>query len=396
MSELFLGLISGTSADGIDAALVRFDSATKPVTAGKKASPPRGDKRLSSPPQDSGFAMQVVAAETFAYPAEFRARLLALTAANAAIPLDEFGALDVAVGVSFADAAMTLLANAGVSAADVRAIGSHGQTVRHRPDGRYPFSLQIGDAAVIAERTGILTVADFRRADVAAGGQGAPLAPAFHAAAFANLMPCALLNLGGIANLSLLNGPEDILGFDTGPANCLLDAWNARHTGTPCDAGGAWASSGTVDPGLLDSLLDDPYFKAAPPKSSGREYFNLDWLDARLGPRQITPVDVQATLLALSVRSIVEALRMSASPTRRVLACGGGVHNQALMSALATALRPLELTSTASAGLDPDFVEAALFAWLARQRLAHRPGNLPSVTGARGPRVLGALHATSA
>ena len=337
----------------------------------------------------------MIAAQTFPYPTEIRTRLLALTAANASIPLDEFGALDVVVGVCFAEAATTLLAHAGVSANEVRAIGSHGQTIRHRPDGPHPFSLQIGDAAVIAERTGIQTVADFRRADVAAGGQGAPLAPAFHAAAFTHLMPCALLNLGGIANLSLLNTPSDILGFDTGPANCLLDAWNARHTGAPCDAGGAWANSGTVDSDLLDELLGDPYFSLLPPKSTGREYFNLDWLDARLGSRQIKPADVQATLLALSVRSTVEALCKSGSPARRVLACGGGVHNQALMSALATALQPLELSSTASAGLDPDFVEAALFAWLARQRLAHRPGNLPSVTGARGPRILGAVHAAS-
>lgn len=389
MAELFLGLISGTSADGIDAALVSFGRAIEHVASGINAAQPKPVT------QDSGSAMQVVAAETFRYPAEIRTRLLALTAANAAIPLDELGALDVAVGACFAEAAITLLANAGVSATEVRAIGSHGQTVRHRPDGPHPFSMQIGDAAVIAERTGILTVADFRRADVAAGGQGAPLAPGFHAAAFADFMPCALLNLGGIANLSLLNGPNDILGFDTGPANCLLDAWNARHNNTACDVGGAWARCGTVDFTLLGLLLDDPYFSALPPKSTGREYFNLDWLDARLEPHQIKPVDVQATLLALSVSSIVEALRMSGSPARRVLACGGGIHNQALMSALATALQPVELTNTASVGMDPDFVEAALFAWLAQQRLAHRPGNMPSVTGARGPRVLGAIHAAS-
>ncbi|MBL0162654.1 MAG: anhydro-N-acetylmuramic acid kinase [Xanthomonadales bacterium] len=387
MSELFLGLISGTSADGIDAALVRFERTPEQTITGKKAS------RLELLAEGFGSDLEVIAAETFPYPPEIRTRLLALTAADAAISLDEFGALDVAVGVCFADAALTLLARSGISAAEVRAIGSHGQTVRHRPDGPHPFSLQIGDAAVIAERTGILTAADFRRADVAAGGQGAPLAPAFHAVAFAKLIPCALLNLGGIANLSLLNGPNDILGFDTGPANCLLDAWNARHTGTDCDLDGSWADSGTVDAELLDSLLEDAYFSAAAPKSTGREYFNLDWLDARLVTRQIDPVDVQATLLALSVRSIVQALHRSGSGARRVLVCGGGAHNRTLMSALAKALLPVELASTASTGVDPDFVEAALFAWLARQRLAHRPGNLPSVTGARGPRILGALHA---
>lgn len=385
MSDLFLGLISGTSADGIDAALLRFDPAIEAISSAAHA----------ALPNKPSLAMQVVAAETFPYPAPIRARLLALTAADAAIPLDEFGALDVAVGGCFAEAATRLLNRAGVSARDVRAIGSHGQTVRHRAHGPYPFSLQIGDAAVIAERTGIATVADFRRADVAAGGQGAPLAPAFHAAAFAPLMPCALLNLGGIANFSLLNKADDILGFDSGPANCLLDAWNARHCGTPCDIDGAWASSGSIHPGLLDALLDDPYFAAAPPKSTGREYFNLDWLEARLGHAEIKPVDIQATLLALSARSIADALHKSGSPVRRVLACGGGVRNRALMAALAAALQPIELTDTGSVGMDPDFVEAALFAWLARQRLAQQPGNVPEVTGARGPRILGALHATS-
>ena len=364
MPALFLGLISGTSADGIDAALVRFDP-----------------------------AIEVIATTALEYPPEIRQRLLALTATDASISLDEFGALDVAVGECFADAALKLLAEAGVSPSAIRAIGSHGQTVRHRPDGRYPFSLQIGDASVIAERTGICTIADFRRGDLAAGGQGAPLAPAFHAAAFAVLMPCALLNLGGIANLSLLNGEQDVLGFDTGPANCLLDAWNARHHGTACDIGGTWASSGIVDTDLLRELLDDPYFSAPPPKSTGREVFNLDWLDARLEHRSISAVDVQATLLALTARSIANALKQPGTSARSVLACGGGVHNAALMASLAAELQPLSLASTSSVGVDPDFVEAALFAWLAWRRIENKAGNLPSVTGARGLRVLGAVHA---
>jgi anhydro-N-acetylmuramic acid kinase len=364
MSELFLGLISGTSADGIDAALVRFEP-----------------------------SLEILAANTVAYPALVRERLLALTAADATISLDAYGALDTAVGECFADAALALLGQAGVSRSAVRAVGSHGQTVRHQPLGRYPFSLQIGDAAVIAERTGICTVADFRRADIAAGGQGAPLAPAFHAYAFAESSPCAALNLGGIANLSLLDSSRDILGFDTGPANCLLDAWNARHQGTPCDIDGAWAESGAVDMDLLDSLLDDDYFRALPPKSTGREYFNLDWLDARLGDRTIKPADVQATLLALTTSSIVDALTRTGSNPGVVFACGGGVHNRALMSALSKALLPARLASTSEVGIDPDFVEAALFAWLAWQRIAERPGNLCSVTGARRPCMLGAVHA---
>ncbi len=367
MSELFLGLISGTSADGIDAALVSFDAGIK-----------------------------VVAAKTLVYPAQIRQRLLALTAADASISLDELGALDVAVGLCFSDAALSLLADADVAAGAVAAIGSHGQTVRHRPEGPNPFSLQIGDPTVIAEKTGICTIADFRRADIAAGGQGAPLAPAFHAAAFASHSPCAVLNLGGIANLSLLNGFDDVLGFDTGPANCLLDAWNARHRGAPCDIDGTWASSGKVDPDLLADMFEDTYFKLPSPKSTGRETFNLDWLDARLQRHKITAVDVQATLLALTSRSIAAALKSARKSTNLVLACGGGVHNKALMSDLAKTLLPAKLASTASVGVDPDFVEAALFAWLARQRLANMPGNFPRVTGARGARILGAIHASNA
>ena len=274
--------------------------------------------------------------------------------------------------------------------AHVAAIGSHGQTICHRPNGAFPFTLQIGDPSVIAERTGILTVADFRRGDVAAGGQGAPLLPALHAAVLADpAIPRAILNLGGIANLTLLVPGQEVLGFDTGPANCLLDAWAARHLGTERDNGGAWASSGTVDRDLLARCLDDPYFAAAPPKSTGREVFNLDWLDARVHTG-IAPADVQATLLALSARTIADALRANAPATREVFACGGGVHNPALMDALRAELPGVRVDTTAALGLDPDFVEAAGFAWLAHARLAGEPGNLPSVTGARRPRVLGA------
>jgi anhydro-N-acetylmuramic acid kinase len=364
MSSLFLGLISGTSADGIDAALVRFDP-----------------------------GIRVVAARTSRYPAELRDKLLALTAPDASIPLDLLGALDVEIGECFARAAIELLEQSGTPAAAVEAIGSHGQTIRHRPGGPHPFSMQIGDAAVIAERTGICTVADFRRADIAAGGQGAPLAPAFHAAALNRFLPCAVLNLGGIANLSLLDSDNEVIGFDTGPANCLLDAWNARHHGTSCDLDGEWAATGSVDSNLLDILLDDPYFSVPSPKSTGREVFNLDWLDHRLGDRPRDPADVQATLMALTATSVARALSSSAFKPGRVLVCGGGVHNRGLMNALATALSPVPVESSASAGLDPDFVEAALLAWLARERLAHRVGNLPSVTGARGERLLGSVFA---
>jgi anhydro-N-acetylmuramic acid kinase len=363
-ASLYLGLISGTSADGIDAALVRFE--------------PR---------------LEVLAARTIAYSDAIRDSILTLATANAAIALDDFGALDVAVGTAFADAALAVLRDAGVDHSAVAAIGSHGQTIRHRPSGPFPFTLQIGDASVIAEKTRITTIADFRRADVAAGGQGAPLLPALHAALFsASDRTRVILNLGGIANITVLAPGRDVLGFDTGPANCLLDAWALRHRGTARDEGGAWAASGRVDRAELDAWLSDPYFKAPPPKSTGREHFNLDWLDARVRT-DAAPADVQATLLALTATSIADAIRASAPDAREVFACGGGVHNPALMSALRDRLAPATLDSTSALGLDPDYVEAAGFAWLARARIAQTPGNLPAVTGARGPRVLGAIHA---
>ncbi len=365
-APLYLGLISGTSADGIDAALVRFA--------------PR---------------LQVIAARTFAYPDDLRARVLALARNRAAVTLDDYGRLDVEIGACFAEAALALLREAAVAPGAVAAIGSHGQTVCHRPDGAHPFSLQIGDPNVIAERTGIATIADFRRADLAAGGQGAPLLPALHAAIFADpAVPRAILNLGGIANLTLLIPGQPVLGFDTGPANCLLDAWSQRTRGTPRDDGGAWACSGRADPALLARLLDDPYLAAPPPKSTGREYFNLDWLDARLA-RDLAPEDVQATLLQLSASSIADALHANAPTVRELYACGGGVHNRTLMDALGALLPNIKLDTTAALGLDPDFVEAAGFAWLARARLENIPGNLPSVTGARRSRVLGAVYAAS-
>lgn len=363
-NPLYLGLISGTSADGIDAALVRFAPSLK-----------------------------VVAAQTFAYPDPLRERIVAFARNDATVTLTEFGRLDVEIGERFADAALALLRETGANARSVAAIGSHGQTVCHRPTGPHPFTLQMGDPSVIAERTGITTAADFRRADVAAGGQGAPLLPALHAAVLADAAaPRAILNLGGIANLTLLVPGKPVLGFDTGPANCLMDAWSMRVRGAPRDEGGAWARSGQEDESLLKRLLEDPYFAAPPPKSTGREYFNLDWLDARL-PNGIESASVQATLLRLTSRSIADALRTHAPAIRELYACGGGVHNGALMDALRAELPDVQLDTTAALGLDPDFVEAVGFAWLARARLENVPGNLPSVTGARGPRVLGGIYA---
>lgn len=367
-AELYLGLISGTSADGIDVALVSFE-----------------------------HRAQVLAARTFPYPPDLRSRALALMHADA-LAIDAFGELDAEIGEAFAQSALALLAEAGVEPASVTALGSHGQTVRHRPSAKHPFTLQIGDPNRIAERTGITTVADFRRRDMAAGGQGAPLVCALHAALFgAADEERAILNLGGIANFTLLAPGQAVRGFDTGPANCLLDAWALRHLGQSRDEEGALAASGRSDSSLLQDLLDDDYFARPLPKSTGREHFHLDWLDAYLArhPR-LTVADVQATLLELSARSIAGALAQHAAGTVRVIACGGGVHNTRLMQRLGAVLdeqlgHECVLETSAAHGLDPDFVEATAFAWLARQRLSGWPGNCVDVTGAAGPRVLGAI-----
>jgi anhydro-N-acetylmuramic acid kinase len=365
-AELYLGLISGTSADAIDVALVSFDPTPR-----------------------------LVAACATPYPTSLRPRVLALARETAEINLDELGTLDVELGHAFADAALTLLEREGLSPTAVRALGSHGQTVRHKPSLAAPYTLQLGDPNVIAERTGITTVADFRRRDIAAGGQAAPLVPGLHAALLSDAsLNRVVLNLGGIANITVL--PRDlsaaVTGFDTGPANCLMDAWSLQQRGVGCDAGGAWAAQGCVDEALLAQMLEEPYFAQTGPKSSGREVFNMDWLRRQLDGRSIAPVDVQATLLMLSVRSIAAAIHRDAPQTQQVLACGGGVHNTALMQALGAALAPVSVASTASCGIDPDYVEAMAFAWLARQRLLGLPGNRAEVTGARGPRVLGAVY----
>ena len=370
---LFLGLISGTSADGIDAALVRFaDDAA--------------DARC-----------ELVRGHTFPWNEALRARLVELGQGGDATSLDEFGTLDVRVGEAFAEAATALLREAGVAPSQVRAIGSHGQTLRHRPhgaaqDGRFPFTLQVGDGNVIAERTGIATVADFRRRDVAAGGHGAPLLPALHAALLSSpVEDRAVLNLGGIANLTLLPAQGDVRGFDTGPANALMDAWCERHHGTPFDAHGAFAASGSVDAALLERLRAEPWFALPPPKSSGREHFHLAWVASQLTGNERAE-DVQATLLELTAATVADALRAHQPRTRRVLACGGGVHNPMLLARIAAHLPGVHVESTQAHGLDPDFVEAMAFAWLAREALAGRPGNVPAVTGARGPRVLGVVY----
>ena len=368
-SELYLGLMSGTSADGIDAALVRFE----------------GEGRA--------LRCELVHARTFGWDTALRTTLVELGQGADTVSLDTVGMLDGRIALAFADAALSLLQEAGIPRGRVRAIGSHGQTIRHRPHTDPPFTWQLGDGNVIAERSGIATVADFRRRDMAAGGQGAPLMPAFHAALLGSPQEeRAVLNLGGLANFTLLPGVGDVRGFDTGPANALMDAWCERHTGHAYDADGAFAASGQVDAALLARLLAEPWFAVPPPKSTGREHFHLDWLQARMDGAAVSNADVQATLLELTARTVADALQMTQPDTRRVLVCGGGVRNPVLMARLAAHLPQAVVESTATLGLDPDYVEAMGFAWLAREALAGRPGNLPAVTGASGRRVLGTVY----
>lgn len=364
---LYVGLISGTSADAIDAALVEID-----------------DGRI-----------QLIDACSVPYPDALQRRIRSAFFEHPLRP-DTISELDRQVGESFADAAAALLRQARVAAQRITAIGSHGQTLRHEPDIAKPYSLQAGDGALIARITGIKTVADFRRADIEAGGQGAPLAPALHNALFRSPgVDRGILNIGGIANITRLPAePEQtVTGFDTGPGNTLLDAWVRRCHGEAFDRDGAWAMSGTVITALLDALMDDPYFARAAPKSTGFEYFNLDWLLNRL--KRYAPdaddTDVQRTLLELTVRSVQDALSDMAA-IQELFVCGGGAHNTALMAGLSDALYPMRVTSSVELGLHPDWVEATTFAWLAHRRLHNLPGNLPSVTGAKREVSLGVVH----
>ncbi len=359
---LYIGVMSGTSLDGLDIALV-----------------------------EQGASLRLAASHYVPMPPTLRGELLALCASGA----DEIARAALAENqwaTLAAEGIHALLQEQGLMAADIRAIGSHGQTVRHEP-GR-GFTIQIGNAALLAELTGITTVADFRRRDVAAGGQGAPLVPAFHDSLFTTPdHHLAVLNVGGFSNLSLIEPDKPVSGFDCGPGNVLLDAWINLRQGLDYDRDGAWAATGNVHPALLTALLSDPFFAGTGPKSTGREVFNLSWLQAHLaGLPTIAEQDVQATLLEVSARSIVDSLRQAQPQTDELLVCGGGVHNKALMARLAQLLPQTRVDSTASHGVDPDWVEAMAFAWLARCCLEGISANRPSVTGARGLRVLGAIY----
>ncbi len=365
MSELFIGLMSGTSMDGIDAALLDL----------------------------SGGKTSLIATHCKRYPEPLQSQIE--TALRLQDPrtadLDE---LDALIGDSFADAVSDLLGMAGIRPDQVIAIGSHGQTIRHEPNAAEPYSLQLGNPPVISTRTGIDTVADFRTADIAAGGQGAPLVPAFHRAVFANRNENrVIVNIGGIANITVLpaNTGATVTGFDTGPGNTLMDIWVRRHLGEGFDHEGAWAASGKVEIRLLAAMLQDSYFSISPPKSTGREYFNRAWLTSYLQGLEKNANDVQATLCELTAVSITDAIEKYAPATQRVLVCGGGAQNNHLMTRLRDCNPGIPVTSTLDFGIHPDWVEAAAFAWLAKQHLEGKPGNIPEVTGASRPVVLGRL-----
>lgn len=369
--ELFIGLMSGTSLDGVDGVLAAFPGARRPLEVRAHAA-----RSMPSGLREEFFALNTPGADEF-----HRGAL----AANALVRL-------------YAEVVDELLATGGVGASDVRAIGAHGQTVRHRPgavDG-VGYTLQLNNPALLAELTGIDVVADFRSRDLAAGGQGAPLVPLFHQAVFGRAgQMVGVLNLGGIANLSLLHPHGEVLGFDCGPGNALMDGWCQLHTGAQWDEGGRWAASGRVMPALLDACLAEPYFQRSPPKSTGRDLFHPAWLAERLalaGAEAAAPADVQATLLELTARSVAQDVHRHAPGLKTLIVCGGGALNGQLMQRLAALLPEAKVQASAAHGLPPLQVEAAAFAWLARKAVAREALATQNITGACGARVLGAVY----
>ena len=368
--ECFVGLISGTSMDGIDAVVVRL-----------------GDD-----------APRLLSAATYPFDDELRETLDTVRRDPDGFPVSKLGALDAVLGDRFAEAALAVIAEAGLEPADVTAIGSHGQTIVHHAEASPPYTLQIADPHRIARRTGLVTVADFRRADLAAGGQGAPLAPLLHDALFrSDGQARAVVNLGGIANVTLLLPDQAVSGFDTGPANCFLDLWYRRHfRDARFDRDGAWAAQGRVDPDWLDELLSDPYFSRPAPKSTGIEYFSPDWLARRLPDwADERPADIQATLAELSARSIAEALQADTiGRLDTLVTCGGGAANRDLVRRIAERLDGVEVMASDALGLAADHVEATLFAWLARARLRNQALDTAPITGAKDAVLLGVVAAS--
>jgi anhydro-N-acetylmuramic acid kinase len=362
-SSLYIGLMSGTSLDGVDGVLADF----------------------------SGRGIRTLHAAFTPFPAELRNELMALQAA-CENELEREALAANALARCYADCVRQLLAQAP---GPVRAVAVHGQTIRHRPE--LGFTRQTNNPALLAELTGVDVIADFRARDIAAGGQGAPLVPAFHEARFGKPKTVrVVVNIGGIGNISVLHGDGRVNGFDTGPGNVLMDLWVARHTGKPYDEDGAFAASGKVDQQLLEILLDEPYFRQPPPKSTGRDLFHADWLDAKLSQRPgLAPADVQATLTRLTAVTIARAIQdaTAGQPAQAVYVCGGGAYNGVLLRDIEAALGgDIPVSSTEELGVAPNRVEALAFAWLGYRFMRRQPGNLPAVTGAAGLRVLGALY----
>lgn len=366
--HLYIGLMSGTSMDAVDAALV--------------------DLSEKSP--------RLIATHSNLIDDQLRNDLTALCMPGLN-EIHRLGELDVKIGKLFAQTANDLLNKTTISPKQIRAIGSHGQTIRHMPNAKHPFTLQIGDPNIIAEQTGITTVADFRRRDMAKGGQGAPLSPAFHNAIFRTTKEDRIiLNLGGIANITWLPAGNNlpIMGFDTGPANTLLDAWINKHLQKNYDKNGEWSANGKINNELLENCLADPYFTLSPPKSTGREYFNLDWLTAILekNKKNISSQDIQATLCELTAKSIVKAIYSLNLTSGKILVCGGGVKNNFLIHRLQQQANNFSIHSTEEFGVPPEWLEAMAFAWLAKQTMEMKSGNLPNVTGAKDFTMLGGVY----
>jgi len=366
MAELYIGLMSGTSMDGIDAALVDF----------------------------SNNKIKVLANHSHEISRELKDKLKHLCQDNKHNSIDMLGETDSELGLVFADAVNNLLKQSDTNAKQITAIGSHGQTIRHQPKFKHPFTLQIADANQISYHTGITTVADFRRKDMAAGGEGAPLAPAFHQQVFYSAQENrAVLNIGGIANVTYLGADKNCFGFDTGPGNTLMDAWIQKHKNIAFDKNGEWAADGIVDKNLLEILMQDNFISQAYPKSTGREHYHLNWLQQQLSAfKHLSPQQVQATLCQFTCNSIVSAIENNLPDINTLIVCGGGVHNSHLMNLLSATLKHVSVKSSEEYGVAPDWVEAIAFAWLARQTINNLAGNIPSVTGAKKPLVLGAIY----
>ncbi|MCE2570793.1 anhydro-N-acetylmuramic acid kinase [Motilimonas eburnea] len=360
--QYYIGLMSGTSLDGVDVSIVNFAS----------------------------WPIEPIYSQTFELPKGMKESILSICQGQS-LTLLQLGTLDHQIGLFHSQCVDNTLYQAGISAKEVIAIGSHGQTVYHHPSGDFPFTLQIGDANIIAAQTNITTVGDLRRMDMAYKGQGAPLVPAFHQAIFTPEQGTNIvLNIGGIANITVLRQEQATVGYDTGPGNMLMNAWIEEELNHPYDKNGHWAAQGNLIPELLETLLQDPYFALPAPKSTGREHFNLAWLKQYLQP-EYRSVDVQHTLMYLTAQTIADQINLF-SGVKRVIICGGGIHNHTLFETLKKLLPGRQVISSIEYGMDPNYVEAIAFAWLAKQRVDKQAGNLPHVTGAQQAAILGAIY----